>query len=165
MPSPSMPGCLREPKSPGLQASQGIASGRRGIARRLEEERQGRAALAERRFALEQHRRIELARLARHYRRAASFGRGFQTVGRRGQKSEVQAPGASRHGRFEPLSRSAADDLWQDRGLSRASRSRLDRSRADQSARKKTRPQENAVDRLEQVRKHARTEYLQAVFL
>src|SRR5215813_15667948 len=101
MRSPSMPGCLRELESPGLQAAEGIERGRRGVARRLEEQQQGGPSLAERRLAVEQYRRIELARLARHLRRAASIDPDLQTAGCRRQESKVQAGGAPRHGRLE----------------------------------------------------------------
>ena len=57
------------------------------------------------------------------------------------------------------------DDLRQDRRLSRTARARLHRSGAGQGVREQGRSGKDAVHRFQQVRHHARAQYLQAILL
>ena len=116
-------------------------------------------------FALDELGRVELARLARDDRRPACAHRSSHCSRGRSAERRLQPCCVARHGRFQPGSGSAEHDFRTRQGLPRVSYARFHRSRADQGVREQAQSEDHAVYRLQQIRKHPRTQHLQAVFL
>src|SRR5215204_544821 len=119
------------------------------------------AYLAERRERLDKYGRGEMARLARFYRSGTPKSSGIQRFRGRHQKGRFHGRSVDGHGRLIALPGSAFDNLQQ----IEFSRSRLDRAGANQGNRSETKSRKNALYRRVEIRRDARTEHFQAVFL